>query len=332
MRLSPFVLAFVSVLVFALVSGWGGAASADRFDAAAKGAKAVRSADGLSALFWSQQVNCGKIKGDFLRRQCQGVRDARRAKVTQQTYVVDVAGPAIQVELDAGKLSTKVTLRACVACEAKGALIVGQGPHKVTAQQIVAASLASETKVFKKLSHAKHWNKYVGSRLRAQFIVKVPASAERFKAAGRAGYKVSIVGYRLYDPCQGEVIIAKPSSKKGPVRAAACKDEPAMESDEPKVPKKPVIERPDRLSASQIKTAMKVVLALADKCYEAYSIEGMATFKMVIGGEGKLTKVEQLGDFEGTPTGICLDEAMQMASFPKSKKQGTPITYPLMLQ
>lgn len=337
MRLSPLSSGFLSSSIFSalvpiLVLGLGSTASADRFDSAAKGARAVHTADGLTALFWSQEAHCSKAKGDFLRRQCKGVRDVRRAKVVQQTYVVDVAGPAIQVELDAAKKLAKVTLRACVACEAKGAIVVGNGAHKVTAKDILAASLASETKAFKKLAQAEHWSKYVGTRLRAQLIVKVPASAEHFKAAGRSGYKVKVVGYRLYDPCQGEVVASKPSSTKGPVQVSACDDEPAMASHGPTVAKKPVIEHPDRLTTSQIKTAMKGVSALADECYDAYQIEGMATFKMVIGGNGKLAKAEQHGDFKGTPTGICLDKAMKTVTFPKSKTKTTPITYPMMLQ
>jgi hypothetical protein len=330
MRLSP-RLVTLSALALALV--WGsGTAAADRFDAAVKSATPIHTNDSLSALFWSLDANCNKAKGDFRRRQCQGVRDMRRAKIGNQTFVVDVGGPAIDLKLDAKKLSADVTLRACVACEDEGAIVVGVGAHKVAAKKIQSAALGSKTKVFKKLKHAEFWSQYAGKRLRAQLIFKMPPRLDRFTAAGRTGYKVSVVGYRLYDPCHGEVLVSKPISSKGPVKAASCKDEPAMEPDEPKKPVKPVIEHPDRLTTAQIKEAMKGVAAEAKKCHKAYQIDGMATFKMVIGGNGKLKKADQSGDFEGTPTGICLDKAMKMATFPKSKKKSTPITYPLMLQ
>ena len=86
------------------------------------------------------------------------------------------------------------------------------------------------------------------------------------------------------------------------------------------------------MTTSQIKSAMKQVSELADKCYAAYGIEGKATFKLVISGNGSLKKAKQVGDFEGTPTGICLDKAMKVASFPKSKKKATKVSYPMVLQ
>jgi hypothetical protein len=94
----------------------------------------------------------------------------------------------------------------------------------------------------------------------------------------------------------------------------------------------PEIVHPDRLTTAQIKSAMKDVSDQTRACYEAYGIEGMATFKMIIGGNGKLANAEQTGDFAGTPTGICLDKAVQAASFPESKKKATPITYPIVLR
>lgn len=98
------------------------------------------------------------------------------------------------------------------------------------------------------------------------------------------------------------------------------------------VAKVPAIVHPDRLSTAQIKAAMKDVSKQTNACYEAYGIEGMATFKMVIAGSGKLKRAKQGGDFVGTPTGICLDKAVLAASFPRSKKKATPITYPIVLR
>lgn len=320
-----FIAALAALLVLA------GPAEADRFDSAAKGATQLEGKNAVGALFWAQNVNCAKAKGDFRQRQCRGLRDTRLAKVLGQSYIVDVGSEAVDVEVKPATMSARVTLRACVSCGDEGPIVVGRGVHRVDAKAILAASLASETKVFKKLSHVEHWSKYIGSRLRAQFIVRVSPSSERFKAAGRQGFKVNVVGYRLYDPCQGEVVVAKPASKKGPVDLDACKDVPTID-DGPKVAKEPVIVHPDRLSTAQIKTAMLEVKAFAKKCHKAYGIDGMATFKLVIAGSGQLTKAKQTGDFAGTPTGICLDKAMKLAVFPKSKKKATPITYPMMLR
>lgn len=325
-------LASAAALLALLLVGWTSPAAADRFDSAAKAARKVQGKNALESLFWSQEVNCARADGDFRQRQCRGVRDTRRAKVLGESYLVDVGAEAVEIENKVSTLSSLITLRACIACGDEGAIVIGKGNHQVNAKAILAAPLASEIRVFKKLAHMEHWSKYIGSRLRAQFIVKLTPSTERFKSAGRAGYKVSVVGYRLYDPCQGEVVVASPTSSKGPVRAALCKEVPPLESDQPTLPKEPTIVKPDRLSTVQIKAAMTDVQALADKCHEAYQIDGAATFKLVIAGTGALTKAEQSGDFEGTPTGICLDEAMKTAVFPKSKKKATPITFPLSLR
>ncbi len=318
-------------LVALLLAGGASTASADRFDDAAKGATRLKSQDALSALFWSQDVNCAKIRDDFRKRQCKGVRDARRAKISNQTYLVDVAGPAIDIELKPDTMSALITLRACVACEDEGAIVVGKGVHRTKGKGVVAPTLATKTKIFKKVTHLEHWKTYIGSRLRAQFLMKISAPTERFKVGKRGGYKVSVVGYRFYDPCKGSVMAAKPSSKKGPVTAGACEDVPAVD-DGTKVSKAPKVVHPDRLSPADIKTAMKEVKVLAKSCHEAYGIEGAARFKIVIANTGKITKSDQSGDFAGTPTGICLDKAVKMAVFPKSKKKATRIAYPISLR
>ncbi len=330
MRTSLQMIGTLSLLL-GLVSGTIHTASADSFDDAAKLARPVHGAGSLAALFWSQEASCGKEKSDLLRRQCQGVQRARSGSVSELTYLVEVAGPAVDVSTDSKKNSVAVTLRSCVACEEQGAIVVGKGNYQVSNGKLLANTLKSASKSFKSAAAAEHWGKYTGGRLRAQFLVKVPSSAERFKAAGRDGYKVEVVGYRLYDPCQGNVLTSAPESKHGPVDSETCKGEPELVEDSAVV-ETPEDVAPDRLDATQIKNAMNEVTKLTDKCHEAYGIDGTASFKMIIGGNGKLLKVEQSGDFKGTPTGICLDKAVQSVSFPKSKKKETPVTFPIMLQ
>ncbi len=319
-----------SALVFLLILASAGAAQADGFDDKAKAATPLASVESMTALFWSQGVSCGTLKNDLLRRQCEGVRKQRQRRVSSQTYLVDVGAEATTVTSDAKKMSVKVSLKSCLWCEGDGPIVVGKGAHTVEAGKVVAAELKVVSKAFKKNATAQHWAAHIATRLRAQILVRVPASVERFKVAGREGYKVEVIGYRLYDPCQGDVLAASPASKKGPVSVSACKDEPAMKDS--LVAKVPAIIHPDRLSTAQIKAAMKDVSKQTNACYEAYGIEGMATFKMVIAGSGKLKRAKQGGDFVGTPTGICLDKAVLAASFPRSKKKATPITYPIVLR
>lgn len=304
-------------------------ASADSFDTLADAAEPVHTAANMAALFWSQQTRCDD-NNDMARRQCKGVKQARRTWVAAQTYLLDV-GPALEVSLNTDALSAEISLRSCLACEELGDLIVGKGTRRVEGNAIKAPIVASLTKIFEDLASAEHWNKHIASRLRAQFLVRLPRSLSKFTVADRPGYTVEVVGYRLYDPCTGEVLAAAPESAQGPVNASACEAEPELPKPEaPPAPKLP--DHPDRLNTSQIKRAMSKVGADARRCFDAYGIEGMATFELVIAANGTLRKSKQSGDFEGTPTGTCLDAAMELARFPKSKKKSTPITFPIMLR
>lgn len=319
-----------------------GKAAADDFGAMAKNAKVIHGGDGVSALFWSQEASCANRKSDLLRRQCEQVKAQRRADVADQTYLVEAGSSALDLSTEAGALGkdgkkepTKVTLtlRACVACDDQdGAIILGSGKHTVKGKKVEAAELATSTRSFDRPELAEHWQTYVASRLRAQFIVKLPARVDKFKAGGRDAYKVEVLGYRLYDPCLGEVLSADPTSQRAPQDAKTCEGTPPPPEEEKVVVKTPEVQHPDRLNTQQITEAMAEVTAQAKVCHEAYGIDGLATFKLVIGGNGKLKKAEQTGDFLGTPTGICLDKAIQLAKFPKSKKKETPVTYPMMLQ
>ena len=71
---------FGVVIVLALAAN----ASAESFDEMSDGAVKVSGDKGLAALFWSQTSNCSGIDNDVHRRQCDGVRKARRRHVTCQ--------------------------------------------------------------------------------------------------------------------------------------------------------------------------------------------------------------------------------------------------------
>ena len=77
----------------------------------------------------------------------------------------------------------------------------------------------------------------------------------------------------------------------------------------------------DGIYTASLKDAMAKVSEAAQKCFAAYQIPGTANFKMVIANTGNLKSADQSGDFTGTPTGLCLDEAIKLAKFPKSKKE-----------
>jgi hypothetical protein len=326
-----------NLLLTALVVGaLPASAGADKFSAAAREAKPLASAKGLTALFWSLEASCGRIKNDMMRRQCQIVKDARRDSVVGQTFRIEVSGPAVDVgDVSKKKKSVTVKLRSCVVCgEDAEAVVIGKGAYSGKGDKLAASVLATKEKVFKSEAEAEHWHKYNAPHLRAQFLVKVPARVERFKSGGKPGYKLDVVGYQLYEPCDGAVLTSKPTSDRGRIDAGVCKDipdyKPEKKPEKPKEKDDPNLG--DRLTTAQINDALKPVREAAQVCYQAYGIEGTANFRLVIAGSGKLAKAEQEGDFVDTPTGICLDVAIKKVKFPKSKKKETPVTYPIILR
>lgn len=318
-------LALVPTLVPAVASA-DKAVVTDGFETLASQAIAIDSIETMQGLLWSQDAKCDGAANELLRLQCEGVLKSHKAWVSERSYLIDASGSAIQTALSSDKKSVDVTLNACVQCEIADSLVLGLGDYLRSGVQIDAPLVTKVSQKFADAKEAESWNKRIGQRLRAQFVVKMPATAERFTDGDLAGYKVEVVGYRLYNPCKGNVLSAKPLSTQGPVDSEACAADPVKKLIVKKVP---IV---DRLSAKQIKKAIEPARQQSKACHKIYNIEGHASYKIVIGGDGSMVEMVQKGDFIGTPTGMCLDEAMAKVRFPKSKKAQTKINYPILLR
>ncbi len=299
----------------------------DLFMKEAAAATPIESAEEMSALLWAQEDQCAGLKSDLLQRQCAGVRDANRAQILSKTYLVNAPSRAIVSVVDKDSKTVQTTMFSCVLCDSSPFSVVGEGKHALVDGQWQGAELGSAKTVLKTDKELAAWPLYIGSRLKGQFLVKFLGGKSRIAGSSPIAFSVKVVGFRLYDPCEGKVMLSTPYSLRGPVDESTCDSEPK----EPvKVIAKPVVA--DSLKAAQIKLALGKVKKQAKKCHEIYGIEGRAQFKLLIGGDGTLKNADQLGDFAGTPTGICLDKAMSTVHFPKTKKKETPITYPIVLR
>ena len=143
-----------------------------------------------------------------------------------------------------------------------------------------------------------------------------------------------MVGYRVYDPCEGSVLWSKPESTQAPSNASNCgkvPDKPSKAEEAAAEAKAEEPQDPERLTTAQINDALKAARDTADKCFAGYGIAGTASFEITIAASGKIAELKQEGDFAGTPTGDCIEKAVRAATFPKSKKKATTVTYPIIL-
>lgn len=205
------------VVLVAVLSGWAAPAARadDSFDQLAEKATEVVGSEGLAALFWSLLAECKPDGDDFTRRQCEGVREARRARVAAATFLVTADGAIDPQPYNEKAMSIDIAVRACAACkgvELAGArrIIVGRGDLKVVGGRVRAAELHAGTRTFKTRAEGKAWSTTVAPRLRADFLVRIPPALESWSEDGQSGYRVEVLGFRVVDPCTGKVLWARP--------------------------------------------------------------------------------------------------------------------------
>ena len=198
----------------------------DSFDAQARKATEVVGPEGLGALFWSQLAEC-REDDDLARRQCEGVREARRARVAVTTFLF-TADDAIETEpFNEKAMSIDVEVRACAACRGvelggQRRVIVGRGDVKVAGGRVRAARLHRATRTFKTRADGAEWAARVAPRLRADFLVRIPGKLEPWSEGDAVGYAIEVLGFRVVDPCRGEVLWSSPPAGKLPAEPDAC--------------------------------------------------------------------------------------------------------------
>ncbi len=310
----------IAILVLA-----AGVARADEtFEAKAGGAQRVRR---IENLVWALTAPCDQ-GDDTEQRQCRIVRDRRAGELVGQTLLVDADKDAFSVgAFDAQKKSAALALAGCVRCsgveiDGKTWYVVAGGP-KLDGGGVHGAALGSTARPFADDVAAKAFATKVANA-RVQLLVKVPAKA-KWAEGGKQGVTLDVVGWRVIAPCDGSIVVANPPSQAVEPDKKACG---------PIASAKPAEDAPklDALSSSAIKDAMKPVVADANRCFNKFGVAGTAKLKLTVTGDGAITKYEQQGDFANTPTGECIDKAIEKAAFPRTKKPQTSFMYPIQLR
>ncbi len=296
----------------------------------------------LAGLVWSLSATCAS--GDELaQRQCKAARDARAAELQGATFVVDGDAAAFAVGAwNPGTKSVALTLRGCVACVAPvgGMYVVSSKAAPSFKGGTAEAALVHETaRAFRDEEAARRWGKRL-QHLRTQFVVRIAAaSGGMWERDGKKGLALDVLAYRVFDPCDGDIVCASPPSSKAPADSRTCGEAvvegEAPRTDEPKgggdggtdAPPLPM-----QLDAGHIKAAMKPVVEASKECFAVYEVAGKAKMIYSVSGDGSILTYEQTGDFVDTPTGKCIDKAARAVVFPKSKKKKSGFSFPLVLQ
>ncbi len=298
----------------------------DTFEQKADGAQIVRD---LGELAWTLTAACDHGT-DTEQRQCRHVRDARAAGLAGATLLVDAEPEALHVGAwNATKKSIALTLTACVLCEGvkvedKTLYVVAGNAPRVEGGRVKATVLQDGARPFSDEAAAKAWLKSL-RRLRVQLLVKVPEKA-KWKIDGKEGVLFDVVGYRVVTPCDGGIVLASPPAATLDPDKARCRAATAEPAD------LPAGNGPDALTQSMVQAAMKPVVDAADTCFERYGVAGTAKLMITIASDGTVIDSQQVGEFQDTPTGKCIDKAMAKVSFPRTKKGRQTIGYPIVLQ
>jgi hypothetical protein len=333
----------ISALAAVAATAVLGTAFADKYSDLTAKSQPLATAGDVAGLFWSTTVECGKGGNDLERRQCEGVKAARAEQAATGHYLVNGDGLAVVVgDFDAKAGGLPITLYGCVAC-GQAADVAGQkrfltvkGDVKAEGDAVRGPVLTRTVRKFASETEAKKWKDVVAPRLRSQLAIKLPAKPVEWQAGAARGYSVELEGYRLFDPCDGAMVAAEPASDKGPADRSACKGG-SIEPEAPPVakvaqPAAPVDERPEQLSAAQVKRAMGSAQSGVQACFQQYGVPGKADFAIEIAGDGKVRKVELRGPFKDTPTGACITTAVKNTEFPPFKGENMNINYPFILR
>jgi len=313
------------------MSGARADADDDTFEARAQSAQKLHRIEGL---VWAATSACD-AGDDVQQRQCRRVRDARFKELSLGTWLVEADADAFDVGAwNTAKRSVPISLTACIRCagveiDGKTWYVTGGGgaavPH-FEAGKLKAIALHDNARGFGDDATATMWSKAVAT-VRVEMLVKLPAKS-RWSVDGKNGLALDVVGYRVFTPCDGSVILSAPPSSSVEPDKRAC----AAPGAQPTVAEAEAGPQVEQLTASLIDGAMQPIVDAAWKCYGQFAVTGKAKLKITVTTEGGIGKYEQQGDFSNTPTGACIDKAMAKAHFPRVKKSKTTILFPITLR
>ena len=300
---------------------------------------------GLAPYLWAYHETCENLDNDLMRRQCLGLRSARRVQVADKTFAMGGdTRSLLSGTYDPALKGSPFKVYSCFSCtstiDAQGTplYVVGQGDITVFGTQILGPVVHEMVSPFKTPEEAATWKKDVAPRLRVEYIVKIQDEEPFWTRGGVSGVTVEVQGFRVHDPCTGKIVVALPKAKNLPADEAACTGEDllalqrARDAANAPPPVHPNSKLPKSLTPKDVQTGLTPAIKAAQECFAIYAVAGEAKFRIEISGAGRVTEIEQTGYFKDTPTGDCMEEAIRKATFPATQKPSTTVTYPFTLR
>lgn len=305
------------------------------FDDLARTAGRLDGAD-LAGAAWALTAACDQ-GDDMSQRLCRVVRDHRLAALRGGTWLVDAEPGAFTISpWDPDAKAMLLNLTGCVACAKPvgGVYVVSaKAPPSWTGDVATAVGVHQAARSFPNQGAADRWRAQAATA-RGQFVIKLAAAKgeQAGVVTGEDGHRVlavDILGFRVWQPCDGAIVCASPQAGAMPAEPAACGQ--IVEEVAPD-PAAQTAALPATLSPDDLKTVLKPVAAAARTCFDDYGVPGKAKLIYTVAGAGTITAYEQTGDFVDTPTGRCIDKAAKAVTFPAVQKASFTFTYPINVQ
>jgi len=317
-------------------------ATADSYEVRARGA--VPAPD-LATLLAPFVETCGGEMRELDRARCRSTTAFLRKRLPQQTFVLTSSDPAaVEVSSYDGAIKGyHLVLAGCVACtdpvpigpQRQPRFITLNTPDKGAGSLAAGVVVSKSTVAFDDFAAAKRWAEAERPFLRAEFLFQPQPTGADYTVGMAPGIALKLVGARVYNRCNGEILVSKPPSTgfadrptPGKMDAACTAGAKAALSED--APRDDV--RPEQLSKASINEVMESIRARLYGCFEKFHVPGALVLNYVVGGNGTVQSVQIGSTFAGTPTGTCALEIAKDVKFPAFKRPRQQFNYLFFLR
>ena len=287
-------------------------------------------------------AECGQ-KDDLSKRQCTLIRQWHLERLHGRKWVAVADATALQNQpYDATEKTLTLTVTGCLACKnppvvgGVARLVATKAPKAFEDGAPVGLDLGTHDVAQPDAKEAAFWMEKVRPRLRVEFVFGV---GETFDSKAGKGVAVNVVGHRVYNTCNGEVIASQPESTDKLVKLSGPRDPVCPAADSPSDKDIEYAKRqatlPETLTREDIQKAMAPVQQRIYECGEEFELkQGTARIKLSIPGDGKGRKIDILPPYDKGDVHLCLRAALNEAKFPlfKDSSPVVNVDYPFVLR
>jgi len=225
---------------------------------------------------------------DLERRQCRGIKVARATALRGKSFIAAGDASAIQPGADG-----RPVVRGCLACvqPTGGLYVVTRGNVSLDGGRVLGPIVGRGARGCD------------AAGARVDFTFRLDPAA-RWTRSGKTGVFVELAGFTM-SGCEEAKLARTPPGPPPPPPPSRV-----------------------TLDASDVKVAISAVEPEAQNCFERFGTDGIADAWLEIAPSGALAAVEVRGAFAGTPTGVCVADAVKKVRFPPFQRGPIRLHYP----